>query len=119
ERELAALQQAWNECVQERAARALLLTGPAGGGKTRLLQTFLERLRAQGSTFTLLAGRGDPMRGGTQFGVLSFALHAWAEIASGDALELKRKKLSDRLEQLAPDVLTLAHFLGEMVGVPF
>ncbi|HTU61229.1 MAG TPA: protein kinase, partial [Polyangiales bacterium] len=68
ERELAQLQRVWDECVRERAARAVLVTAPAGGGKTRLLQSFLERVRASGSGFTLLSGRGDPMRGGTQFG---------------------------------------------------
>ena len=118
ERELSALQHAWDACVRERAARAVLVTAPAGGGKTRLLQTFVERVR--GSS-TLLAGRGDPMRGGTQFGVLTFALHAWAEIASSDAPEGKQKKLSREVSQLLPDSRAepVTCFLGEMVGIPF
>jgi eukaryotic-like serine/threonine-protein kinase len=121
ERELAELQRVWDECVRERSARAVLVTAPPGGGKTRLLQCLLERLRASGSSFTLLSGRGDPMRGGTQFGVLSFAVHAWAEIASSDPSELKRQKLTEQISQLVPGLraATVACFLGEMVGVPF
>jgi hypothetical protein len=78
---------------RELVARVVLVTAPAGGGKSRLLQELLERLRASGPSFMLLKGRGDPMRGGTQFGVLAFAVHNWAEIASSDAIDTKRHKL--------------------------
>lgn len=121
ERELSELQRVWDACLRERAARALLVTGAAGGGKTRLLQTFVQRLRESGRPFTLLMARGDPMRGGTQFGALSFALQGWAEISSGDTLAQKREKLSQHVAQIVPETRApmVTHFLAEMMGVPF
>src|SRR5262249_5042795 len=72
ERELDQLQRVFDACVDTRSARVQLIIGPAGGGKTRLLQALLERLRARAGQFALLSARGDPMHGGTQFGALSF-----------------------------------------------
>ena len=121
ERELQQLQLTFNECVDELVARAVLVTAPAGGGKSRLRHELVERLRGAGTPFTLLVGRADSMRGSTQFGVLATAIHDWAELTSGDSLELKRSKLAARLATLVPAARAplLAQFLGEMCGVPF
>jgi eukaryotic-like serine/threonine-protein kinase len=121
ERELQQLSLFWDECVDEQVPRAVLVTAPAGGGKSRLLHEWLERLRANDGPHTLLIGRGDSMRGGTQFGVLAVAVYAWAELAHSDALELKRSKLSARMRAvLAPErAPVVAEFLGEMIGLPF
>jgi eukaryotic-like serine/threonine-protein kinase len=121
ERDLQQLSLIWDECVDERVPRAVLVTAPAGGGKSRLLHEWLERLRASGATHTLLMARGDSMRGGAQFSVLASALHAWAELAYSDALELKRSKLCTRMRSLLPPerATVVAEFLGEMIGVPF
>jgi hypothetical protein len=121
ERELQQLQLVFGECVEELVARVVLVTAPAGGGKSRLQQELIERLRAAGTAFTLLAGRGDPMRGGTQFGVLAVAVHTWAGIAAIDPIDVKRSKLAERVGGLVPSARAalLTQFLGEMVGVPF
>ncbi|MDB4973490.1 MAG: Serine/threonine protein kinase [Myxococcaceae bacterium] len=121
ERELQQLQLTFGECVDELVARVVLVTAPPGAGKSRLRHELIERLHAAGPSFTLLVGRGDSMRGGTQFGVLASALHGWAELAGSDSLELKRDKLSSRIGALVPGAraIVLAHFLGEMIGVPF
>ncbi len=121
ERELQQLSLIWDECVDEQVPRAVLVTAPAGGGKSRLLHEWLERQRARGTQHTLLIGRGDSMRGGTQFGVLAAAVFAWAELASSEPLELKRSKLSARVRSLLTPAraAVVAELLGEMIGVPF
>jgi serine/threonine protein kinase/tetratricopeptide (TPR) repeat protein len=43
--EMATLMAAFEECIEEQVARAILLTGPAGYGKSRLCEEFLERVR--------------------------------------------------------------------------
>ncbi|MET0285604.1 MAG: protein kinase [Polyangiales bacterium] len=121
DRELSQLQLSFDECVEESVARVVLVTAPAGAGKSRLLHELLERLRRGGTRFTLLSARGDAMRAGTQFGLLAPALQGWAGLAGSDAIDIKRGKLRARLASVvpAPRVEELAHFLGEMIGVPF
>jgi len=121
EREISQIQLEFSGCVEEPAARAVLVTAPPGAGKSRLRHELVERLRASGARFTLLLGRGDAMRGGTQFGVLASALHAWAELTASDAIERKRSKLSARVTALMGTErgAHVAAFLGEMIGVPF
>ena len=121
EHELLQLQRVFEACVRERTARAVLVSAPAGGGKSRLLQALLSRLAASPGRFTRLSSRGDPMRGGTQFGVLASALLAWAEISAADGLAQQRAQLSRRVARIiagerAPLV---AAFLGELIGVPY
>jgi tetratricopeptide (TPR) repeat protein len=121
ERDLQQLTLFWDECVEESVARAVLVTAPAGGGKSRLLHEWLERVRASGQPHTLVMARGDSMRVGAQFSVLASAIHGWAGLAYSDALELKRSKLSSRMRSLLPPARAdvVAEFIGEMIGVPF
>lgn len=120
-RELRELERTWDGCIRERSPRAVLVTAPAGAGKSRLLQALLDRLRAFGAPFSLLVGRGEAMRGGTQFGVLSVALHGWAELASSDPRQDNRAALSERVHRLVPETRAplLAQFLGELMAVHF
>ncbi|MET0385576.1 MAG: protein kinase [Polyangiales bacterium] len=121
ERELQQLALIFQECLDEQVARVVLITAPAGGGKSRLRHELLERLRAVHPPFTLLTGRGDAVHAATQFGVIASAVHAWAEITASDSLERKREKLSARMAALVtpPRAAKLAPILGEMVGVPY
>jgi hypothetical protein len=121
ERELSQIQLEFAACTEEPAARAVLVTAPPGAGKSRLRHELVERLRASGARFTLLLGRGDAMRGGTQFGVLANALHAWAELAVSDSTTDKLAKLNARICALVGTErgAHVASFLGEMIGLPF
>ena len=121
DRELQQLQLVFSECVDENVARAVLVTAPAGGGKSRLRYELIERLRAANPNLTLLVGRGDPMRGGTQFGLLSFAIHSWAELSGSDSLEQKQNKLAARIGALVPSprAQPLVQFIAELIGAPF
>ncbi|HEY6557098.1 MAG TPA: serine/threonine-protein kinase, partial [Polyangiaceae bacterium] len=56
--ELATLGAAFSECVEESAARVVLVTAAAGMGKTRVRYEFLHRSRTEGAA--LCVGAGDP-----------------------------------------------------------
>jgi eukaryotic-like serine/threonine-protein kinase len=121
ERELALLEDTFTECTEEPVARALLVTAPAGGGKSRLRHELLDRLRAGGRRFELLAGRADAISSGSPFGLLGPAIRAAAGVAAGEPDARRRDKLLARVSRhLAGDhAHRTAEFLGELTGVPF
>ncbi len=121
DRELDRLTRLCGECVVDSVARATLVIGPAGAGKSRLRYELVQCLQAADSGFTLLMAHGDAMRVATPFGVLAPALHAWAQISSSDTLSAKRLKLLKCVQSVLPTErgATVAHFLGELAAVPF
>ena len=121
DRELTLLEGTFDECVDEPVARAVLVTAPAGGGKSRLRHEITERLRRGHPNLQILVGRGDAIAAGSPFGLLAPALRAAATITAGDSGELRRQKvraLVTRHLRSHPNPATW-EFLGELVGVPF
>lgn len=122
ERELSQLQSIYEECAGEPAARAVLVMGPAGAGKSRLRYELSLRLEALAEAPRILIGRGDPMSAGSPFGLLGEAFRQRFGILDGDEPEDSRKKLAAGVrESVINDaaVARIASFLGELCGVPF
>jgi serine/threonine protein kinase/tetratricopeptide (TPR) repeat protein len=123
ERELSALQGLFEECAAESVAQAVLITAPAGVGKSRLRHEFVQRVRAHGShgEVEVWVARGDPMRAGAPFGLLGQMVRHTARMISGEPLAVRQQKLLARVSRVVgPDLQrTVAEFLGEMVGSPF
>jgi tetratricopeptide (TPR) repeat protein len=119
ERELATLDGLLAECIEEPAARAVLVTAPAGVGKSRLRYELCARLRALGIEIWL--SRGDPMRAGGSFGMLAPLVREAAQILDGEPVETRREKLVARVSRsvAAPERARVAEFLGELAGTPF
>jgi hypothetical protein len=115
--ELAALQATYNHAVEERMARAVLVTAPAGVGKSRLRYELLKRL----SGAEVLIGRGDPMSAGAPFVLLGAALKRAAGIFDGEPLSVRRTKLRARVGRHVhgDEGQRVAEFLGELIGTPF
>src|SRR5262249_12468938 len=74
--ELAALVQQWDDCVEEPVARAVLVTAPAGMGKSRLAHELVSRVRKDGRAPSIWIGRGDSLRAGSAFNLLGQALRS-------------------------------------------
>jgi hypothetical protein len=121
EQELALLEYSLNACIEEPTARALLVTAPAGVGKSRLRHEFLRRLESREQRPLILLGRGDPMSAGASYGLLGQALRQLCGIVEGEALETRRTRLSQRVARHVPaaEAQEVAELLGELCAVPF
>ncbi|HYO73971.1 MAG TPA: AAA family ATPase [Archangium sp.] len=120
EHELAVLEIAFAACVEEPSAQAVLVTAPAGTGKSRLRHEFLRRLERREPAPLVLLGRGDPMSAGSADGLLGQALRRLCGLSGGEPLEERRARLSQRVSQhLPPADQEVAAVLGELCGIPF
>lgn len=121
ERELAMLDQALVNVTSEPAAFAVVISGPAGIGKSRLLQAFVERNRQAGKPVAIWIGRGNPERAGSTYGLLADALQRAAGVLPGASLEVRREKFSAFIGRFVEEneQRRVTEFLGELAGVPF
>ncbi len=120
-RELETLVATFAECSEEEVARAVLITAPAGMGKSRLRYEFESLLRERGYRFEVLRGQGDAIAAGSPFILLTPAIRHLMGIRDGEAPEEQREKLCERVRRVLPpeSQQRVATFLGEMIGVPF
>jgi eukaryotic-like serine/threonine-protein kinase len=129
ERELAALEGLWSECVGDPQSLAVLVKGDAGMGKSRLCYEFLRArrrhaagaLERRGSRAEMRIAHGDPMRAGSPFGIVGQLVRHAAGIFEGEPLEERRQKLRARVASRVAeaDAARVSEFLGELVGTPF
>jgi tetratricopeptide (TPR) repeat protein len=121
DRELRLLEQIWDDCAEEPLAQAVLISAPAGAGKSRLLHELIGKLYRRARPPSVWIGRGDPLRAGSSLGMLAQVLRGVAGILEGEPLERRREKLTARVARhLAPAAQRrVAEFLGEIVGAYF
>ncbi|MFO0758435.1 MAG: protein kinase [Byssovorax sp.] len=121
ERELGALTALFDECTNEPMARAAVILGAPGAGKSRLRQELVRRLRARGDALSVWIGRGDAQGAGAPLDLLAQAVRGAADISGGEPLPERREKLRRRVARHVPaaEALRVSEFLGEIAGVPF
>ncbi len=119
EQELSLLELLFTSCVEEPSARAVLVTAPAGMGKSRLRHEFLRRLERRSPQALVLMGRGDPMSVGSVGGLLGQALRRLCRILDGESLEVRQSKLAERLARHVPPAKAqdVIEFLSELCGL--
>jgi hypothetical protein len=72
DREIGAIRGSLEQCADESVARALLVTAPAGRGKSHLRRALLSELAANdGTAFKVRMARGDPYRACAPYGIVS------------------------------------------------
>ncbi len=118
DRELGLLTATLDECIDERAARCVLVTAPAGGGKSRLGRELMDRVRER-RALRIFFARGAPVSADAVGTVLSLLVRdatsaREAEPPSVQYARIREHALGLRLE--APG--RVAEFLGELVGAP-
>ena len=121
DREIRELDSLFEACVEEPQAQAVVLSGSAGCGKSRVVYEFLERKRDSGHGFELLIGRGDPMRVNVSLGLVGQALRGAAGITGTEPDEVQRKRLQAHTSRFLPakSAATTAAFLGEIANIRF
>src|SRR6185312_3028208 len=96
EHEVALLSATFARCVEDRSARAVVVTAAPGMGKSRLRYELLRRLRDEGHEVELFFGQGDSMSAGSAFGMLAHALRRASGIREGEPLDVRQDKLRAR-----------------------
>jgi len=122
ERELSTLTAIFEECCDEPVARAVLVTGFPGAGKSRLVSEFLAYLRsAENAGLEIAFARGDAMSEGSPFALVARILRRAAGINGGEPLYVRQQKLRARVARNVADfeVQRVAEFLGEIASIPF
>jgi hypothetical protein len=121
DRELAALEAIYAECAAEPSAQVVLVTAPAGLGKSRLRTELLRRLRERDEPPEVWIARGDPMATGVPLGLLGQVVRRTLGQVPGEPLELRRQKLRARVGRhtLGDELPRVVEFLGELAGTPF
>ncbi|HYT81035.1 MAG TPA: adenylate/guanylate cyclase domain-containing protein, partial [Actinomycetota bacterium] len=125
DRELAALVSLLEEAVEAGRPRLVVLFGPAGIGKSRLVQEFL-RLASAGSTeASVLRGRCLPAGQGITYWALGEILRSGCGISLDDPVEVAREKLTATARDLlAPlglreeDAKQTVFALAATAGIP-
>ena len=119
EREISTLASLFEEGVGEPAARAVLVVGEAGIGKTRVRHELTRRIRESRPDAEVWTARGDPMSAGSPFGLVRRALRTAMGAREGDALEAQSLRLSSFVGRSVPsaDLGHVGEFVGEIVGV--
>jgi len=117
EQELAQLGTIFAQCVEERAACMVLLTGEAGAGKTRLGHELLRRLEARGAPFELWRGEADPLGGSPPLGTLARLLRRAFGLVEGEPIEARREQVLARVARRGvAEAARTAELLGELAG---
>ncbi|MDX2023540.1 MAG: protein kinase [Deltaproteobacteria bacterium] len=122
DRELSSLQSLFAEVLDDSVARAVIVTAPAGGGKSRVRHELMERLYSRGTNFSLLAGRGESMRAGSAWSLLGGALRAAADVSGYETLDVQRLRFGayfGRRFTKPEDRQRVVSFLGEIANIRF
>jgi hypothetical protein len=119
DRELSRLERIFAECVEDPAARAVLVKGGAGVGKSRLRHELLDRVRRRGRPLSVWVAEGDPVRAASPFAAIAPALRRSAGVLDGEPIEARRTKLRARVARSvsAAEIDRVAAFLGELTGI--
>jgi eukaryotic-like serine/threonine-protein kinase len=121
DRELSLLRMYLDECVNEPVARTVLVTAPAGLGKSRVRYEFLRNARTSHTDLEVWAARGDPIGVGSPFALIAQLLRNACGLRDGEPIDVRQSKLRERISKnVAPKhVLRVSQFLGEIVGARF
>jgi tetratricopeptide (TPR) repeat protein len=119
--ELSFLAGLLTDSALERQAKAVLVCGPAGIGKSRLLQEFMAWLRARPEPALVLFGAGDSLAAGSPYALLGRAVRRLAGIAENDSADERRRKLVECVGKNLPAETRagVTAFIGEVAGVSF
>jgi tetratricopeptide (TPR) repeat protein len=119
EREMATLQALYLEVVEESVARAAVVTGGPGVGKSRLRAELCDALATEARPPKIWIARGEPLTAGASFGLAGQLVRRALELRDGEPIDAQRAAIVRAAAALGPSVEAVAPFLGELAGAPF
>ena len=119
-RDLKKLTRALDDCIEDEVAQAVLITGPAGFGKSRLGREFLAQVEKRDDDIEIWLAHADPMRATTPLHIIADMVRFVTGVVQSQPTTLSRDQLRIRVERYVdgPDALRLTVFLGELLGLP-
>ena len=119
DKELGLLEATLRESIAESVARAVLVTGPPGQGKSRLRHEFVCKVHEQGAARVLIA-RADPVGAGSSLLLVRQLVRQAAGLREGDPAPEQCTRLRAYVGEVCTtaDSGRIADFLGELVGIP-
>lgn len=121
EQELGILEMTLSAALDEESARAVLVIGPAGIGKSRVRHELLRRVarRAEeGAAVLVLEGRGELLRAGSPFGVVADVLRRAFRVSPEGEPTAARARIVAAVAEVGLDE-EVAELLGELCDVRF
>ncbi|APR79751.1 Adenylate cyclase [Minicystis rosea] len=117
--EIGSIESLFRECMEE-GARAVLITAPAGMGKSRLAHEVVRALRRRVPELEVWAGSGDPLRAGSALALLGQIVRSACRVVEGEPVEVRRQRLVEGVEKRVPaaDAARVADILGEVAEAP-
>lgn len=121
EREIKELIAAYDACKKASAPRVVVVTAPAGTGKSRLRYELLKALWGRGERAHFLLGRGDPVTENSPLGLVVPMLKRLVGMFDGDEPAVRRAKIQARVAKHVPFAAQerVSVFLGELLGADF
>jgi tetratricopeptide (TPR) repeat protein len=118
-KELGLLEATLDECIDERAARCVLVTAAAGMGKSRLARELMDAVRAR-ENLRILFARAAPVAANSVGNVVSLLVRDATGAREADPPAVQHARIREYVSKLELDAPErVAEFLGELVGAPW
>jgi hypothetical protein len=119
DKELDWLDGTLRECVLESVARAVVVTGQVGQGKSRLVHELLLRIGRRGDDVRVLSARGDPVAPGSALMLARQLVRHAARAREGVPEAEQRAELASHVLSVCEPTEAgwIVDFLGELLGL--
>jgi class 3 adenylate cyclase/predicted ATPase len=122
EEELAKMQSAFKQVIEQRQLSLINIVAEAGTGKSRLLYEFTRWLDVQNQPMHLLKGRATQEIAQIPFALLRDVFSSSFGIQDNDSAAVARQKLEHGILSYIRDeetAILYAHFIGHLIGFDF
>lgn len=118
ERELIEIESVFAECVSDEVARAVVVKGAAGIGKSRVRYEIVRAIKGRTEAVEVWLAAGDPMRARSSFGMIAQMVRGAAGVLDGEPPSVQKEKIRARVGRHVPrsEVARVAQFLAELIG---